>query len=193
MSLIKSFPEVEAFFIQSRFTDEQLLKFVTDIEAKYRDAELRNSISSLIKLKLLQFELQALDQTAHKRDIAIQKIKAKKHQEKIEFHGDLEELRYLSIENIAVKLKWSLNKLTTLLKQKNIDQQSSSTLNDKSFETVKDMCNARLIALDRLNKVKNPVKIINNKNKQKSLYKGIDVYNKIEALGLGKVIYIRKK
>ena len=193
MNLIKSFPEVEIFFNQTKFTDEQLLKFVTDIESTYQDPKLRTCISSLIKLKLLQFHLQELDQTSPKRNIRIQKNNAKKHTTKISFHRDLEELRHLSIENTALKLKWSLNKLITLSKQKNIEQKSSLVLNNKNFEIVRDMYNTRLIALDRLNQEMNPVKIINNKNKQKSLYKGIDVYNKIEAIGLGKVIYIRKK
>jgi hypothetical protein len=43
-----------------------------------------------------------------------------------------------------------------------------------------------------MERIKHPKQLI-KRDKQKSLGKQISVYSKIEAIGIGKVIYIRKK
>lgn len=105
----------------------------------------------------------------------------------------LKHLRTCSITNISINLDWRLSRLKTLLAQKGIEKNENEKLTNEEFFIVKEMFQARLNALERIEKEKHPTKIINNKNKEKSLSPRKDVYSKIEAVGLGKVIYIRKK
>lgn len=192
MNLIKAFPEIDSFFSKGQFSNHDLLILLKQLEEKYKDKKLREAIASLIKLELLKFEIVSFDEKPVKSIITSSgKIKHKESNE-IE-HPKIEKLKSKNLQDIAVSLKWSLSKLKVLISQKIVCPQDEQILTEDEFQKVKEMFKSRLFALDRLNKVRNPTKIITNKNKQKSLGRSIDVYRKIEAIGLGKVIYIRKQ
>lgn len=53
MNLIKTFPEVELFFKNDKFSQDELLLFIQELEQTYHDEQLRKSLSTLISLKIL--------------------------------------------------------------------------------------------------------------------------------------------
>lgn len=194
MSLIKCFPEVETFFENDSFTQEDLLLFVEEIENKYIESDERESVSALIKLKILQFELS--DNTSlppKNKSIKHKKIKVlyndNSNNDKI--HISLQSLKHNSIENIALNIHWPTSRLINILKQKEIFKSPQDLLDEVEFSSVINMFNSRLKSLDRA--YINQKKIVIKKSPKKSLSKQLEVYNKIESIGLGKLIYIRKK
>lgn len=193
MSLIKTFPEVETFFKSDKFSQLELLSFLKEIENKYKDEQLRKSISTLISLKILQYETFP-DETSTNLNIVEKAKKLKFTEEKQNrFHPLLNQLKLNSIENIAINLNWSLSRTLRLLEQKGILKDVEKMLDEKEFALVNEMFNSRLWGIERIEKTKNPRKTIVHRNKEKSLSKQNDVYSRIAAIGMGKVIYIRKQ
>ncbi len=194
MSLLKCFPEVEIFFENDSFTQEDLLSFVEEIENKYVERDERESVSTLIKLKILQFELSD-NTTIPKKNKSIKHKKIKVlYTDNINndiIHISLQSLKLNSIENIALNIQWPTSRLINILKQKGIFKSPQDLLNEVEFSLVSNMFNSRLKSLDRA--YINQKKIVVKKSPQKSLSKQLGVYNKIESIGLGKLIYIRKK
>lgn len=193
MSLIKTFPEVEIFFESDKFSQVELLAFLKEIENKYKDEQLRKSLSSLISLKILQYETFP-EETSINLNIVEKAKKLKFIEEKQNrFHPLLNQLKINSIENMAINLNWSLSRTLRLLEQKGISKDAKKMLDEKEFALAKEMFNSRLWGIERIEKTKNPEKTIVHRKKEKSLSKQNDVYSRIEAIGLGKVIYIRKQ
>lgn len=193
MNLIKTFPEVELFFKNDKFTQEELLVFIREIENRYTNNQLRKSVSTLISLKILQYEIFP-KKTPTKSNIVNKAEKLNllpKGNNK--FHPLLNRLKSNSIESMAINLDWSLSRTLRLLEQKGILKNGESILDKKEFALVRDMFNARLWGLQRIEKNKNPGKRVIQTHKEKSINNQNDVYSKIQAIGLGKVIYIRKK
>ncbi|OYU78878.1 MAG: hypothetical protein CFE23_16585 [Flavobacterium sp. BFFFF1] len=188
MSLLKTFPEVELFFESDKFSQEELLSFIQEIEKKYTDERLRRSAHTLIRLKILQFEI-AGTKTPSKNNIVNGETATKKEKG---VHSLIQGLRHKSIENIALKLQWTSSQILILLKQKGISKNLESLLDENEFKIVAEMFYSRIMGIRRNEKNKIPKKMI-KKDKPKSLDKKNDVYSKIESIGLGKVIYIRKK
>ncbi|MFH6936368.1 hypothetical protein [Flavobacterium sp. FlaQc-30] len=189
MSLIKAFPEVEIFFERNKFSQIELLAFLKEIENKYKDEQLRKSLSSLISLKILQYETFPINLNIVEKAKKLKFIEEKQNR----FHPLLNQLKINSIENMAINLNWSLSRTLRLLKQKGISKDAEKMLDEKEFALVEEMFNSRLWGIERIEKTKNPVKTIVHRKKEKSLSKQNDVYSRIEAIGLGKVIYIRKQ
>lgn len=90
-------------------------------------------------------------------------------------------------------MDWTLSRILRLLKQKEIIKLGEDILDKKEFAIVRDMFNKRLFGIQRIQNSKKTNKWIFNKTKEKSMSNQNDVYSKIQAIGLGKVIYIRKK
>lgn len=195
MNLLSTFPEIEVFFQNEKFTENELSNFLSEIEKKYEDKELRKSASTLIKLKLIQFDTFSENKTEKKNIVQVVKKSNQNKQIVDKTHFLTEELKFKSIESIANTLEWSLSLILKLLEQKGICKKQDEILEEKEFKIVKDMFDARLLGLERIHKSNQPINRINNKPKNKSINNknNNDVYNRIESIGLGKVIYIRKK
>lgn len=192
MSLLNIFPEVELFFKSEKFSQIELLSFIKEIEEKYKDEKLRKSASTLINLKILQYQISH-EETPNNLNI-VQKAKklTSKQEKENNFHPLLYTLKHNSIENIATNLQWSISRIVRLLEQKGISKKPENLLDNIEFKIVSEMFNSRLWGIERAEKMKNPKQMI-KRDKPKSLGKQIDVYSRIEAIGMGKVIYIRKK
>ncbi|RZK11442.1 MAG: hypothetical protein EOO46_06775 [Flavobacterium sp.] len=192
MSLVNTFPEVQLFFKSDKFSQEELLSFIKEIEGKYKDAQLRKSVSTLISLKILQFQISH-EEMPRKKNIIDKATKLTLEPEKEKkLHPLLSSLRHNSIENISINLQWSFSRISNLLKQKGISKSAENLLDSNEFKLVSEMFNSRLWGIERMERTKNPRQMI-KKDKPKSLGNQISVYSKIEAIGMGKVIYIRKK
>jgi hypothetical protein len=192
MNLIKTFPEVELFFSSDKFSQAELLSFISAIEEKYTDTKLRKSVSTLISLKILQYQISEEDEP---RDENISEKSTKlnyKQEKESRLHNLLQTLSHNSIENIAITLKWSSSRLLRLLEQKAILKSPENLLDNAEFKLVREMLDSRLKGIERIERMKHPKRMI-KKEKPKSLGKQIDVYSKIQAIGMGKLIYIRKK
>lgn len=57
--MIEIFPEIQAFFKQAQFSDEQLSKLRDEIKIKYKDENSRKAAVSAIGIKLLQYQLSS--------------------------------------------------------------------------------------------------------------------------------------
>lgn len=199
MNLLKTFPEIELFFNIDKFTQEELLLFLIEIEKKYEDEQLRKAVSTLISLKILQYETFPVDNSEKINIVARTKKINYKPVEVDDFHPLTNELKLYSIENIANSLEWPLSRTLRLLEQNGITKKGEDLLDPDEFIIIKDMLNNRLLGLERIHKIENPIKKINNKLNNKLKNRSIDnknnndVYSRIQAIGLGKVIYIRKK
>ena len=189
MNLIYTFPEVEVFFKNQRFTQEELLHFIQSVEMKYDSVELRKAVAALISLKILQYDTFA-------DEFEQINIVAKYNRLKLESKRPyiiqelLDDLRGYSVQNIAVSLDWNLQKILRLLELKGINKTAKEFLTAVEYKTVKEMFNTRLLALQRIEK-SNTIKFGTRRITTYSADTN-DVYAKIQAFGLGKVIYIRK-
>lgn len=193
MSLLNTFPEIDKFFKRNQFSHTELSDFLNNIETTYKDVNLRKAAVSLINLEILKFDIQ-------KEIVNLHPLKKEKSSTKItitkpDYTSDLSKLQVLTIEQIAKNLDWRIQKLQILLKQKKIEKTNVELLTKSEFLEVKEMFLARLTAVKRIEKkveFENKGRIKNKKN-NKSLSKSDDVYSQIFKIGLGKVIYIRKK
>lgn len=192
MSLLNTFPEVELFFKSDKFSQEELLSFIKEVEEKYKDEQLRKSVSTLISLKILQFQIS--HEEIPKKQNIVEKAKKLnlKPEKEDKFHPLLSALKHNSIENIATNLKWNVSRILRLIELKGISKSAENLLDSNEFKLVSEMFNSRLWGIERIERTKQPKQII-KRDKQKSIGKQISVYSKIEAIGMGKVIYIRKK
>jgi hypothetical protein len=190
MNLLKTFPEVELFFKSDKFSHDELLSFIQEVEKKYTEKKLRKSVSTLISLKILQFEISDNNELTQNR-IAEESNQVIVKTEK-SYHSLIDALKHKSIENIAINLQWTSSQILRLLEQRGILKSLDSLLDENEFKLVSEMFYSRIMGIRRNEKSKFPKKMI-KKDRQKSLNKQTDVYSKIEAVGLGKVIYIRKK
>lgn len=191
MSLLNTFPEVELFFKSDKFSQEELLSFIEEVEGRYNDQQLRKSISTLISLKILQFKISH-EGVSYKQNIVEKAKKLNLKQEKNNrFHPLLTALKHNTIENIATNLQWTVSKILRLLELKGIHKSAENLLDINEFKLVSEMFSSRLFGIERMERSKNPKQMI-KKDKPKSIGNQIGVYGKIEAFGMGKVIYIRK-
>jgi hypothetical protein len=191
MSLLSSFPEVEIFFKNDRFSQEELLSFIKNIENKYSDKQSRKAVSTLIQLKILEYTICDKEENDNKN--AVEKYISISLNQSHDQESLLlaQALKNFSIENIAKNVEWQTSRLIRLLEQKDIVKLPNELLTEKEFELIKEMLHRRLLSLKRLNKKENQITII--RTPQKSHAKQIDVYDKIKKIGIGKIIYIRKK
>jgi hypothetical protein len=189
MNLIYTFPEVEVFFKNQRFTQEELLYFIQSVEKKYDTIELRKAVATLISLKILQYdafpdEFEQINIVAKYNRLKLESKRPYTIQEL------LDELINYSVQNIAVSLDWDLQKLLRLLELKDIHKTEKEFLTAAEYKTVKEMFKTRLLALQRIEK-SNTIKFGTRRITTPSADTN-DVYAKIQVFGLGKVIYIRK-
>ena len=185
MSLIKQFPEIESFFRNDEFSQEDLDTFIKKIEMKYTVSSILTSAKSLIQLELLKFELQ--------KDLKSVGKPSKKQKESPKFNK-LSSLP-TEISLLAKKLEWSTKHLIRLLEQRNICKNETDSLTPEEFASIRAMVKARYAGVNRnrtgLGKRKlhrGHIEIKNNK----SIYTD-SVYDKLSLYGLGKLIYIRSK
>lgn len=193
MSLLNTFPEIDKFFKQYQFSDTELSDFLINIETTYQNVDLRKAALSLINLEILKYDIQK--ETVNLRPLKKEKVSTKITITKPDNTSDLSKLTDLTMEQIAEKLDWRLQKLQMLLKQNKIEKMDVEILTTSEFLKVKEMFLVRLTAVKRIEKkeeFENKGRI-KNKKSNKSLSKGNDVYSQIFKIGLGKVIYIRKK
>ena len=195
MNLLKTFPEIEIFFSNNKFTQEELAIFVTEIDKRYQDKQLRKSISTLIKLKLIQYETFPEENNAKINIVTVSKKSNYKTKIVEKTHSLSNDLKFRTVESISTLLEWNITQTLRLLEQKGIIKSEQGFLNDLEFKLVKEMFDARLLGLERIHKSNQVIQRINNKSKNKSINNknNNDVYQKIASIGLGKVIYIRKQ
>jgi hypothetical protein len=192
MSLINTFPEVELFFKKDKFSEEELMLFIKELDEKYIDLQLRKSVSALISLKILQFQILQ-EKTSNKTLTKVRtSVNDSKARTKVKLHPNLITLKDKTIGNIASVLKMNVTQILKVLKSNGVIKSSKNFLDINEFNIVSEIFNSRLMGLERIEKSNNPKKTIKG-HKPKSMGKQISVYNKIEAIGIGKVIYIRKK
>ncbi len=191
MSLIKTFPEIDYFFRSNKFSEDELNIFLKQIEKNYSSKELRKAALNLINLELAKFQIV-------KDQVVLEPLKrpGKRVQPKIvPKPDDLQELKQLTVQMIADKLRWRVERVQTFLLQNGLTKAAEEILNPIEFNYVKEMFISRLKALQRIDK-KNEMEMrgrVKNKKTEKSLDPGDNVYFRISQIGLGKVIYIRKK
>jgi hypothetical protein len=193
MSLLNTFPEIDKFFKQNQFDNTELSDFLSIIERTYQNVDLRKAALNLINLEILKYDIQK--EKINLRPTKKVKVSTKITITKPDYTGDLCKLKTLTIERIAESLDWTTQKLQILLKQKKIEKNNTEMLTAPDFLKVKEMFLARLTAVKRIEKKKVLENTLHVKNKKsnKSLSKVDDVYSQIYKIGLGKVIYIRKK
>lgn len=152
MNLLKTFPEVELFFKNDTFSQEELLSFIQEVEKKYSDKKLRKSLSTLLSLKILQFQIS--HENVQKTQPRIER--PRRIQQKVEkvnpFHSLIPTLRSSSVEDISKALEWSISKIIRLLQQNKISKSSEQHLEDSEFDKVREMFNSRLQGIDRMKK-----------------------------------------
>lgn len=193
MSLLSTFPEIDKFFKRNQFSDTELSDFLNDIEKTYQNVNLRKAALSLVNLEIIKYDIQK--KTVNPRPLKKKKVSTKITITKLDYTSDLSKLKVLTIERIAENLNWSIQRLQILLKQKKIVKTSEDILTASDFLEVKEMFLARLISVKRIEKkieLENKARL-KNKKSDKSLSKRDDVYSQIFKIGLGKLIYIRKK
>jgi hypothetical protein len=188
MNLVKSFPEIDSFFKNNQFTNLELEE-LHDLVRRYSDAEMRKAAMSLIKLELLKFNINA-EEIAGKVLIADKKI----HNLDSRSSNESKDSNIgKSVCALANDLNWSVQKIKSLLMQKGISKTDDEYLTAAELILVKDMIEARTIALCRINKKDSfDKKYINTKKKlNNSNNKVPGVYGQIAKYGLGKIIYTR--
>jgi len=192
MSLFKTFPEIDKFFVSNKFTETELDMFIQEIDKKYNDKDLRKAALSFINLELAKFQVV-------KDHIDLNILKARKHNNNPQLNrpNEIQTLKNSSIKMIAEKLDLPLRKVANLLKMDSklgLDQISNQILTSDEFNDAKEMILSRLKAIRRKEKQQkreNEGRVKSKKNRNSSNQRN-DVYSKIEEIGLGKVIYIRK-
>lgn len=191
MNLLKSFPEIDRFFAGSKFIDADLNVFLLEIDKNYADKDLRKAALNLINLELAKFQIvkDHIDLKPLSKEIRLKENKIQSKQP-----DEIQELKKLTIEMIAEKLRWRVERLLTVLSQNGLNRTGEQSLRGNEFNDVKEMLISRLKALQRMDKKEQleQRKTIKGKKIKKSLNARNDVYSKIEEIGLGKVIYIRK-
>ena len=173
--LLNNFPEVSNFFSKKSFNDEELKSFIDFIEDKYLDKHLKKTALSLIKLEVLKYELELEKNTNSKSHYL--------------FDYETE-----NIEIVSQKFQVSSNLIIEMLKQKGFTKNESDFLDLNQYLVLEDFFKSRKKAINR--KIKQERRLFKRKIKtvEKSLYKGIPVYQKIlQNGGVGKLIYIKKK
>ena len=60
MSLVQEFPEIDKFFKQDKFTQDDLNELVEYLESKYTTLQERKASNTLIELEMLKFSLQGI-------------------------------------------------------------------------------------------------------------------------------------
>lgn len=185
MNLLKNFPEIDLFFRESQFDDEQLSNLFQMITEKYQDNSTRKSAISLIKLELLKYKIE---------DSIPKTISIKK---KVDFNFDDEylNLKKKNILEMSIALNWTLKIVLNLLKKNGLEKQKDDFLSIDEFRLIKEDVFQRFKQVKRIEKLekisKRPIGKMNYYGK--SISNG-GVYDKIsENGGIGKLIYIRKK
>jgi hypothetical protein len=187
MSLLKNFPEIHEFFVQSRFYDYQLAGLYELIDSRYTDSEINKAAKTLIKLELIKYQMQ---------DAQVVK---KQSSNKISNRGNSElkpneVIRFLEIHEICNYIDWPVSRMKTILNRNKI----TKNMNDRfSNDELKIVMPYFLKAYDlkiRRNKLeKNLTAPIFRKTKEKNNTSS-GVYGYLENFkGSMKLIYIRQK
>lgn len=186
MSLINNYPEIKAFFKKNLFDNNELDKFIEFIENKYiTDRTLKNSALSLIKLEVIKYEIQ-LDEHLEEPN--------KEEDEKSLNRLYLNDYKIHNINSLSNNFKVSPDLIIELLRQREVTKTKTDYLNENEYFLLEDFFKSKIKALERESKQQKKIFTPRHKKFQKSLYKGIPVYNKIsQNSGIGKLIYIRKK
>lgn len=203
--MIKYFPEIEQFFINHSFTHDELEKFINSIDEKYFKQDLNKKAHSLIRLKLLKYQIQQLNNDEklkqnnhHKKNEKPPKPIKKEKKDPYEnqnkwVNESLIKLKKMSIKQISELLEIRSELLIRIIGRKGQIVQMSDIVSDEIFKIFEDYAKNRLILNYRhkkLNQLENTRIIKSNKklnNNQNT------VYDKLELRGFGKLIYIRSK
>lgn len=186
MSLLHSFPEIDLFFKQERFSQESLNELLYRINGTYSDKSVLKSAKSLIELEILKYDLL--------KDYDLNNgLKARETFGKSKFDNFSRIIKVLSI-SLEVRPKFILE----LLKQHRVNKSEDEILSEEEFSQLKPYIKSRVKALGRkkhqtvnLKKLKNPFKKKNECDDSPS--SSSSVFDEIAKYGLGRIIYIRSK
>lgn len=208
--MIKQFKEIDTFFKNDKFSDEELVALKNLISFNYKDLSAVQLAYSLIELQLLKFELIINETPIQKRPLKTvektKKLRVKKthktNKSKLvgtEGMNTDEKVEYLQDK----KLLYILNEITeteskqfflNILREKGIYKGSIGIkISTENFDEIKDHIRSML----NTNKERDPSLRIKKSYKIKlnrSISKSNTVYDKIKTMnGTGKIIYIRSK
>ena len=211
--MIKHFPEIEAFFKQDYFSEDDLDLLKNELKKAYIKKIFFDKAMSLIALFLIKFKLSSPKELnefklngiarpikrEQNKELRSSKSSPKKKikrtvEQKDKTINGLNRLRNKTLSAICEDLNISLNLVTRILKKKDIDQISNDKLDSKQFEELKQLLISKLKAKNRLKKENN--KIFRGSLKKSKRHKsttGRNVYETLSKYGMGKVIYIRSK
>lgn len=183
--MIRRFPEIEQFFDQYSFTDIELEEFQKQLRRKYQDRMVYEKALELISLKMLYFEAKA-------QEIGNTHVPNSKKATKTQ--NIPQHTKFDTIQDLADYLKVKPEFITRLYIQKSVSLPEKGLMPKEGVEPIQDYVDNRIQRLSRikkLNRIKNRSAIrIAKKRRKKSASTG--TYAKIQAYGLGKLIYIRK-
>jgi hypothetical protein len=156
--MLRNFPEIEAFFKQSYFTEEDLNKFRDNLTYKYSNKlEIKKALS-LIDLFLLKFKLstpkelenfkKGNNRTKQKRKpVKKNKLSAHKKEEKnVVVISIIKSYREIVIKNILRRLNITLFDLNYELDKKNIQnlKNKNKFLSESQFNALNDFFEERI-------------------------------------------------
>jgi hypothetical protein len=210
--MVRQFPEIESFFTQDVFTENDILELKAELVKKYTDMSVYKKAITLIDLFLVKFDLSTPEELKEfklnkfssrtKRTRIKNGIKAvpSKNKESKRVNAEkvlkieLESFKNMPVTNFYDKIKLSINLMNTILEQKNLSEIKDDVLSDEQYDALKHIIKSKIEAKNREIKSEiklNMVKSSHIKDKQKY---SSGVYSKIAARGgLGKIIYIRSK
>lgn len=213
--MVYHFPEIDDFFRQDYFTEENLNDLKSKLQESYLDREVFSKALSLIDLYLVKFKLSTPKELEQFKKEGIEKNKTRRKRNKAIYSGNLEskkrnikesrinegkynkeylEFLKIPISKISIDLDISISFINKVLESKKIDTIEEGFLSREQFAALKEILVSKLKAKIRKQKQIEKVlgvKIIKaNKHKPKT---GGKVYEALSKHGMGKVIYIRSK
>jgi len=208
--MLNHFPEIEEFFKQDYFTEEDLNDFKQDLQKAYLDKKVYRKALNLIELFLVKFKLstpQELERfkkrgtrkikTRQKKKKPIQVTSSKKDKRKKEPENkDNEVVKFLDkpISEICKDLELSLELVNRCLKSKNIEQIEGGNLNSEQFHALKELFLSKVMAKKRKDREQERIFGKRKITRKKQTFKtGGELYEALSKYGMKKLIYIRSK
>ena len=209
--MIKHFPEIEQFFKNSSFTQEELQFFVQEIDKKYVNKDLQLKAHTLIKLELFKFQIKETNDV-DKNEIQLnensirkdkkksietkpkKKIKADPFENRNNFVSKtLSDMRTMSISQISEILDVSPKFIERIIRRTGEDVPDLQDQTKEVINYFKDYAQNRLKLLSRRDK-KYKIQKHTKAESQKDANRGSNsVYAKLQLHGPGKIIYIKSK
>lgn len=213
--MIKSFPEIVAFFRQDSFTDDSLKAFRASLAVTY-GTQIK-LLEQQINLELLRYELASAEGIDVKKPRERRPPREKKPKNNLSkilkptvtYSGGVRaslagtsHLKGMTFEEINAALEWPKGRIERMAVANGIEINATETFEKEANTKISEIIANRLGLLIRQQKLqKNPIQpskgVVTSKDVKSSKSKSsksIKVYDKLqESGGLGKLIYIRMR